>query len=106
MPTLADFSAPIPIPQYPNRPGVYIIIGEDNKLLYIGSSKQLCRRVSHLTALQRDTTNKVGFTHVKARLMRDYLEKGHKIRIRFLECKNYKSVEKQLIANYKTSWNK
>jgi hypothetical protein len=106
--TLDDlgFTSPITLPEYPNCSGVYVIIGENDKILYIGSSKQLCRRSSHITALQEDSTNKEGFSHIKAGLLREYQEQGGNATIRFLKCDKYKEIEKKLIAKYSPPWNK
>ena len=83
-----------------------MIVGDDGKPLYIGSSKQLCRRASHLTALQNDATNDAGFSHIKAGLLRKYQESGHTASIRFFEGEDYQSVERQLIAKHNPPWNK
>jgi excinuclease UvrABC nuclease subunit len=103
--TLDNFSPNIQLPQYPNRSGVYVIVGEDSKPLYVGSSKQLCRRVSHLTALQNDASNNAKFSHIKAGLLREYQEQGRKASIRFFECDNYQDVERQLINTHNPPWN-
>ena len=82
-----------------------MITGDDDEVLYVGSSRQLCRRVSHLTALQRDATNDAGFSHIKAGLLRKLQEYGHNVSVRFLECDDYLSVERELIKTYKPQWN-
>jgi len=99
-----DFSLPIQLPKYPRCLGVYMIVGENQETLYIGSSKLLCRRASHLTALQND--KKAGYSHLVAGKLREYQEQGKNASIRFLECSDYKKVEKQLIAELKPLWNK
>lgn len=82
-----------------------MIIGDEGEVLYIGSSKQLCQRASHLTALQHDASNDAGFSHIKAGLLREYQEQGHKASIRFFPCDNYRAVERELIAIHKPRWN-
>lgn len=105
MRNLKNFTVPIPLPQYPKYGGLYALIDENCRILYIGSAKQLCRRVSHLTALQKDKTNSAGFSHIKAKKLRNYQEHGHSIFIRFLKCKKYRIVEQQLIKKYEPPWN-
>lgn len=97
----------IELPSYPDSPGVYIISDEGGGILYIGSSKQLCRRISHLTALQKDRTNKAGYSHIKAAKVRNAQKKG-KIYVRFQETsseKEAKNLEKKLLAERRGSWN-
>lgn len=106
MTTIDDFTQPIPIQLYPNCPGVYVIIGDEDEVLYVGSSKQLCRRVSHLTALQHDDSNDAGFSHIKAGVLRKYQEQGNKANIRFFSCDDYRVVERELVARHKPRWNK
>lgn len=95
------------LPCYPNSPGVYIITDDKYRILYVGSSKQLCRRVSHLTALQKDRTNNAGYSHIKAAKVRN-AQKNGKIYVSFQETaseKEAKSLEKQLIKEAKGIWN-
>ena len=95
------------LPRYPDGPGIYIITDEKDRILYVGSSKQLSRRVSHLTALQKDRTNKAGYSHIKAANVRN-AQKNGKIYVIFQETaseKEAKFLEKQLIREAKGIWN-
>lgn len=103
--TIDDFSLPFLLPMYPKKSGVYLITDEHKNLLYIGSCKQLCQRISHLLALQNDKSNKAGYSHIKAAMLRKLQESGQKVFIRFFECNDYKAVEKELIKKYRPSWN-
>ena len=96
------------LPFYPNSPGVYVVTDSKDELLYIGQSKQLCRRVSHLTAMQADKSNKEGLSHIKAGLLRDKQQSG-KVFVRFHPTESEqkaKSLEKELLRSNKTAWNK
>jgi excinuclease UvrABC nuclease subunit len=92
---------------YPNKPGVYILSDDLGVVLYVGASERLCRRVSYLTALRKADSNPKGYMHNKAGLLRKYQKADRKVSIRFLECRNYKEVEKRLIADLKPRprWN-
>jgi len=94
------------LPLYPNARGVYILTDEDGYVLYIGRSKQLCRRASHLTAMQRDSTNPQGLSHIKAGLVRKLQEQGKTIRISCIQTENDKAKEADLIRKYRPPWNK
>jgi excinuclease UvrABC nuclease subunit len=96
------------LPCYPDSPGIYVVTDSKDQLLYIGQSKQLCRRVSHLTAMQADKSNKEGLSHIKAGLLRDAQQSG-KVFVRFYptECEQQaKSLEKELLKSNQTTWNK
>jgi len=93
------------LPFYPNLEGVYIITNEENEVLYVGRSIQLCRRVSHLTAHQKDKTNKAGFSHIKAGYVRKLQEKGNLLSIRFIETEDSVKIENELIDEYDPQWN-
>ena len=97
--------APIPLPCYPNGPGVYILSDDLGKILYVGSSRQLCRRVSYITALARDRTNPQGYTHGKAGLVREHQNSGRTVSVTFIECPNVRVVELDLIAKHNPLWN-
>jgi len=96
---------PVELPQYPNRSGVYIITDSNDKVLYIGQSKQLSRRVSHLTALQKDKRSKTKYSHLNAGKVRRKQDKGETLYVRFIKCKDHKKCEKELLKKYKTRWN-
>jgi excinuclease UvrABC nuclease subunit len=105
MPTIKDFSTPLLIPYYPNKSGVYALTNKKGKVLYIGSSKQLCRRASHLTALQKDQSNESGVSHLKAKKLRK-AQKDEDIFIRFFPSTKFLFIERTLIAKYSPPWNK
>lgn len=94
------------LPFYPNRRGVYILTDEQGHVLYVGRSKQLCRRASHLTAMQRDNTNPQGFSHIKAGLVRSLQKNGKKVFIQFVETDNDRAIEDNLIKENNPPWNK
>ena len=111
MEKLKNFSKPIPLPYYPRCAGIYLLIGKNKKILYVGCSKQLCRRVSHLTALQKDSSNTNGLSHIKAGYLRNYQEKNGQVAVRFMPCKNFRAKEKELIEKLETEklkplWNR
>jgi excinuclease UvrABC nuclease subunit len=94
------------LPAYPKEEGVYIITDSDNNVYYIGCSKLLCRRASHLTALQPDKSNAAGYSHIYAPHIRREQEKGNEMFIRFIISKDYRNLEKELKEKYKPIWNK
>lgn len=93
------------LPLYPNRRGVYVLTDEDDHVLYVGRSKQLCRRVSHLTAMQHDATNPQNLSHIKAGLVRQQQEAGHPVFVHFIETDADAAVAKDLIETYRPPWN-
>jgi excinuclease UvrABC nuclease subunit len=95
-----------PLPYYPNSSGVYILSNATGGVLYVGRSIQLCRRVSHLTAMQNDNTNPQGFSHIKAGIVRDHQENQGQLFVEFIECENQVEKEKELIAKHNPPWNK
>ena len=102
------WSKKIELPMYPEGPGVYMISDTKDRILCIGRSKHLCRRVSHLTAMQADKSNKEGLSHIKAGLLRDAQQSG-KVFVRFHPTESEqkaKSLEKELLKSNKTDWNK
>lgn len=94
------------LPYYPNASGVYILTNPLGDVLYVGRSKQLCRRVSHLTAMQNDKTNPQGFSHIKAGMVREHQEKKGQIFVEFVECENPNVMENELINKLNPLWNK
>ena len=94
------------LPSYPKEGGVYIITDKENNIYYIGHSKLLCRRASHLTAMQPDKSNSAGYSHIYALHVRREQEKGTELFIRFIKSKNYRELERDLLAKYETRWNK
>ena len=95
-----------PLPYYPDAPGVYVLTDALGCVLYIGRSKQLCRRVSHLTAMQADSTNPAGLSHIKARMVRDHQEHKGQVFVEFIESNNPVGLEADLIAKHCPPWNK
>jgi DNA polymerase-3 subunit epsilon len=96
------------LPKIPNAPGVYVLTDSSNRILYIGRSKQLSRRVSHLTALQNDKTNSAGLSHIKAGCVRKHQDKHRDVFGRWEETETEeeaKSLEKKLLAENQTAWN-
>lgn len=96
------------LPQYPDCPGVYVLSDDTGKILYVGRSKQLCRRVSHLTAMQRDKSNKQGRSHIKADLVRDHQRDTGPVYISFLTAKTdtkAHELEKDIRRVIKREWN-
>ena len=93
------------LPSYPNVEGVYIITDKEKNVYYIGHSKLLCRRASHLTALQPDKSNIAGYSHICALHVRREQEKGVELFIRFIKSKDYRRLERDLIAQYNPPWN-
>jgi len=98
-------SQPVELPYYPNRSGVYIITDAQGEVLYVGESIQLSRRASHLTAMQKDKTNKAGLSHIKAGHVRSAQNAGKTLHIRFIETADHKRVEKDLRKKYSPPWN-
>jgi len=89
-----------PLPFYPNRKGVYVLTNSSGQVLYVGRSKQLCRRASHLTAMQRDGTNPQGLSHIIAGLVRKLQEQGQAVFIQFIETDDDHATEIKLIREY------
>lgn len=95
------------LPKYPDRPGVYVLSNARGKILYVGQSKQLCRRVSHLTALQRDTSNKEGLSHIKAALVRKHQSRLGAVFVDFLITKTEdeaRELEKRILGTIRAEW--
>lgn len=103
--TLQKSSKLLLLPHYPDSKGVYVLIDERKKILYVGCSKQLSRRISHLTALQKDSSNVAGYSHIMAGRLHKYQKQGHKVSILIFECKDYRTAEKLLIKKLKPLWN-
>lgn len=93
------------LPFYPNAGGIYVITNDNDEVLYVGRSKQLCRRASHLTALQKDKTNTTGYSHIKAGHVRKCQENGSVLNVRFLETDDAAKAERDLIGKYAPPWN-
>lgn len=94
------------LPYYPNSQGVYLVLDSNDRVLYVGRSKQLCRRVSHLTAMQRDRSNPAGFSHIKAGMVREIQDHGEQLRVAFIETDESLATEKKLIQMYSPPWNR
>jgi len=98
----------IALPTYPDCPGVYVLSSDADEILYVGQSKQLCRRVSHLTALQRDKSNKAGRSHIKADQVRQHQQNFGKVFVSFLETSSEaeaRILEKKILDVIKKQWN-
>lgn len=103
--TEANSTEPCLLPHYPNKSGVYVITDSREEVLYVGESIQLCRRASHLTAMQKDKTNKTALSHIKAGHVRTLQDEGQRLFIRFIETSDHKQVEKDLRKKYSPPWN-
>jgi excinuclease UvrABC nuclease subunit len=98
----------VALPNYPDCPGVYVLSSVDDEILYVGHSKQLCRRVSHLTAMQRDNSSKQGRSHIKADLVRDHQRNFGKVYVSFLETNTEaaaRKLEKDIRNVINKRWN-
>lgn len=95
-----------PLPYYPDTAGVYLLSDALGNVLYVGYSKQLCRRVSHLSAMQADKTNAAGLTHIKARLVRQHQEEKGPMFVEFTECRDFMRLKDKLIKEHNPPWNK
>ena len=99
----------VKLPYYPQCPGVYVLSGKSHEILYIGFSRKLSQRVSHLTAMQRDKSNRQKRSHIKANKLRRYQETHGEVHITFVTTKTKKQareVERRLLQLIKTKWNK
>jgi excinuclease UvrABC nuclease subunit len=95
------------LPKYPEAPGVYMLKDSLGKILYVGRAKKLSARVSQLTALQPIKSNNCGYTHVKARRLRQY-QNTKKVYVEFIITKDVKEAikrEKEIIKSNNPPWN-
>lgn len=97
------------LPRFPDSPGVYALSDvASGRVLYIGRSKQLCRRIAHLLALQKDKTNRAGYSHIKAGCLRKHQENGRDVTVRWkvtaTEAQS-KALEKKLLKDHQPEWN-
>ena len=97
------------LPRLPDSPGVYVLSDvASGRVLYIGRSKQLCRRIAHLSALQKDKTNRAGYSHIKAGCVVKHQKTGHDVIVRWKVTateEQAKTLEKKLLKDNQPEWN-
>lgn len=99
-----EFSTPISLPGFPKGPGVFILVDETGKCLFVGAAKKLSSEISklinHSARAHRAKSSKLP----TASEIQAYQEKGRTVCIRFHECSNYAAVALELMKELKPAW--
>ncbi len=90
-------------PNIPESQGVYVVVLSQEFVAYVGSSRNLRRRIAYLLSNVADKNGRA-LHKASARLLA-YQQLGGPARIDYILAKDYQAEEKRLLAKYDPPWN-